>query len=54
MIICPEITEKGILEQLKSNIEINPHIKFDPPFFASQSSNDIYNVINPDSKDSFY
>lgn len=54
MIICPEKTEKGILEQLKANIEINPHIKFDPPFIASQSSNDIYNVINPYSKDSFF
>lgn len=39
----------GILHQLKSN-EKSP---FDPLFIASQSSNDIYNIIDPHSKDNF-
>lgn len=42
----------GILEKLK-NVEIDSGMKFDPLFVASQSSNDIYNIINPDTKDQF-
>lgn len=45
----PSLTENGILCKLK---EESTDI-FNPPFIASQSSNDIYNIIDSNSNDEF-
>lgn len=47
--VLPSLKEPGILEKLKT-MESNP---FDPLFIASQSSGDIYNLIDCQSEDSF-